>query len=399
MRLNRSALIAAFSTALLAGVLTACAVNPVTGKKELHLVSQAEEMRIGQQQYMPSRQSQGGDLITDPTLTAYVQKVGARVAAHAQRKLGYEFVVLASGVPNAWALPGGKVAVNRGLLLELEDEAELAAVLGHEVTHADARHGAQGMERGMLAQAGIIAIALGTQGDNNSSTIMGGAMLGAQLITTKYGRDAELEADKYGTLDMAEAGYDPHAAITLQEKFVALSKGQKQDWLNGLFASHPPSQERVTKNRQTVEKVLKKVGNRLVGGGERGREAYQAATAGIRKSKPAYDAYDEGRKLLAKGDAKGALAQAQKAIALEPNEALFQGLAGTADQKLGDNAGARKAYDAAVQKNPAYFEFWLRRGLLRQQLGDAGARGDLEKAHSLLPTKTSAQALGLPTGK
>ena len=399
MTTNRK-LIALLSSASIAAVLTACAVNPVTGKQELHLVSQAEEIQIGQQQYEPSRQSQGGDLITDPALTAYVQQVGARVAAHADRKLPFEFVVLASGVPNAWALPGGKIAVHRGLLLELDDEAELAAVLGHEETHAAARHGAQSMERGMLAQIGMVAIAVGVQGDKDSSVILGGAMLGAQLITTKYGRDAELEADDYGIKYMAEAGYDPRAAITLQEKFVKLAQGKDADWLAGMFASHPPSQERVAKNRKTAAEAMKKYGAALVDGGAHNRDAYQAATAAIRKSKPAYDAYDEGKKLLTKGDAKGALAQAQKAIALEPNEALFQGLAGTADQKLGDSAGARKAYDAAVQRNPAYFEFWLRRGLLRQQAGDAvGARGDLEKAHALLPTKTSAQALGLPTGK
>lgn len=386
------------ASSLLAAALTSCSTNPVTGKNELHLVSKTEEIKIGRQQYAPSRQSQGGDLVTDPALTAYVQKVGARVAAHADRQLPYEFVVLASGVPNAWALPGGKLAVNRGLLLALDDEAELAAVLGHEVTHAAARHGAQSMERGMLAQLGVAAIAVGVGNDDNSALITGGAMLGAQLITTKYGRDAELESDRYGTRYMARAGYDPRAAISLQEKFMALSKGQKQDWLSGMFASHPPSQERVKANIKTADKLMRALGDKLVGGGERGREAYLAATAGIRKTKDAYAAYDDGRKALSKGDAKAALALAKKAIAAEPKEGLFQGLAGAAQQKLGDPGAARKSYDAAVERNPDYFEFWLRRGLLRKSGGDtAGAKADLEKAHSMLPTKTSAEALGLPT--
>ena len=385
------------ASALLAAALTACGVNPVTGKKEMQVVSQAEELQIGKQQYAPSRQGQGGDLVTDPNLTAYVQQVGQRVAQHATRKLPYEFVVLASGVPNAWALPGGKIAVNRGLLLELEDEAELAAVLGHEVTHADARHGAQGMERGMLAQIGMVAIAIGVQGEDNASVLMGSAMLGAQLITTKYGRDAELESDKYGTAYMAEAGYDPKAAISLQEKFVALSKGKGGGWLEGMFSSHPPSQERVAANRKTAAALERKyAATTLKGGGNRGREAYLAATAGIRKSKDAYAAYDEGKKLLAK-DPKGALAKAEQAIKLEPNEALFHSLAGTAQQKLGNATAARKEYDTALARNPDYFEFWLRRGLLRQKLNDPGARSDIEKAHSMLPTKTSAEALGIPT--
>ena len=386
-------------TALLAiaAVAAACGVNPVTGKKELQVVSQAEELAIGKQQYAPSRQGQGGDLVTDPALTAYVAEVGGRVAAHAKRDLPYEFVVLASGVPNAWALPGGKIAVNRGLLLELEDEAELAAVLGHEVTHADARHGAQGIERGLLAQIGMVAIAIGVQGEDNSAVLMGSAMLGAQLITTKYGRDAELESDRYGTRYMAEAGYDPRAAISLQEKFVKLSQGRSGGWLEGLFASHPPSQERVEANRKHADALRRKLGaTTLKDGGARGRDRYLAATAGIRKSKDAYAAYDEGKKKLAK-EPKAALALAEKAIALEPKEALFHSLAGTAQQKLGDAGAARRSYDAALARNPDYFEFWLRRGLLRKELGDAGAKADLEKAHAMLPTKTSAEALGLPT--
>jgi len=378
---------------LCVAALAGCAANPVTGKRELHMVSQQEEVQIGRQQYAPSRQGQGGDLVTDPALTAYVQKVGARVARHAQRELPYEFVVLASGVPNAWALPGGKIAVNRGLLLELEDEAELAAVLGHEVTHADARHGAQGIERGMMAQIGMIAVAVGVQGEDNAAVVTGAAMLGTQLITTKYGRDAELEADKYGTRMLAKAGYDPRAAVSLQEKFVALAKGRQGGWLEGLFASHPPSQERVAANKKSAEALLRKHDAAAL---ERGRDAYQAATAGIRRSKEAYAAHDEGMAKLAK-DPKAALVLADKAIKLEPKEALFHSLAGTAKQKLGDPAGARKFYDAALERNPAYFEFWLRRGLLRQKQNDPGAKADLEKAHSMLPTKASAEALGLPT--
>ena len=109
--------------------LAGCAANPVTGKKEIQFVSQGKEIQIGEQQYSPGRQSQGGDYVTDPQVTQYVQQVGARLAAVADRKLPYEFVVLNNGELNAWALPGGKIAVNRGLLTELKSEAELAAVL------------------------------------------------------------------------------------------------------------------------------------------------------------------------------------------------------------------------------------------------------------------------------
>ena len=373
----------------LAAALAGCSANPVTGKNELHLISTKDEIAQGQQYYAPSRQAQGGDLVTDPALTAYVQRVGAKVATASDRALPYEFVVLASGVPNAWALPGGKIAVNRGLLLELEDEAELAAVLGHEVTHAAARHGAQAQERAMLAQAGMIAAAVTLGDDANANVVLGAAALGTALITTKYGRDAELQSDRYGIRYMAKAGYDTQGAVSLQQKFVALSKGRKPGWLEGMFASHPPSDERVVANQRHAAA--------LPPGGTREREAYQAATAKIRKSKDAYAAYDVGRAALAKGDAKAALAAAQKAIVGEPREALFYALVGDAQAKAGNPKAARAAYDAAIERNPGYFGFWLERGLLRQAAGDkAGGRADLEKAHALLPTKASQDALARP---
>jgi len=107
--------------------LAACGINPVTGKKELQFVSTAQEVQIGQQNYAPTRQSQGGDFIVLPEVSKYVNEVGQKLAAASDRPLPYEFSVLNSSVPNAWALPGGKIAVNRGLLTELDNEAELAA--------------------------------------------------------------------------------------------------------------------------------------------------------------------------------------------------------------------------------------------------------------------------------
>ncbi len=370
-------------------VLVSCGVNPVTGKQELHLISTQDEVAQGQQYYPLSRQAQGGDLITDPALTSYVKSVGAKLGAVSDRKLPYEFVVLASGVPNAWALPGGKIAVNRGLLLELDDEAELAAVLGHEITHAAARHGAQAQERALLAQVGMAAAAIALGDDQHANTVLGAAAVGTALVTTKYGRDAEMQSDRYGIRYMANAGYDPQAAVSLQQKFVALSKGRSSNWLEGMFSTHPPSEERVAANQRNAAT--------LPASGARARDAYQRATAGIRKTKDAYAAYDAGRAALKQGDTKAALSAAQKAIVGEPREALFYALVGDAQAKGGNAPAARAAYDAALERNPGFYYFWLERGLLRKATGDkAGGRKDIEKAHSILPTKTSQDALAQP---
>ena len=117
--------------AALAVITTACGTNPVTKKKEIQLVSESQEISIGKQNYSPARQSQGGDYIIDPELTAYVQSVGDKLAAVADRKLPYEYAVINDSTPNAWAMPGGKIAFNRGLLYELNSEAELALSLIH----------------------------------------------------------------------------------------------------------------------------------------------------------------------------------------------------------------------------------------------------------------------------
>jgi predicted Zn-dependent protease len=163
--------------------------------------------------------------------------------------LPFEFVVINDSVPNAWALPGGKLAVNRGLLAELKSEAELAAVLSHEIVHAAARHGASSMERGILLSAGAAVISVLAADKKHADLIDFAAGGGATLLNFRFSRENELEADHYGIGYMVRAGYDPKAAVELQETFVRLSGSKSAGWLAGMFATHPPSQERVEANR------------------------------------------------------------------------------------------------------------------------------------------------------
>lgn len=371
---------------LLAG-LAGCAANPVTGKSELSLISEQSELEMGRQQYQPSRQMQGGDYKLEPELTRYVQRVGQRLAAVSDRKLPYEFVVLNDSTPNAWALPGGKIAVNRGLLLELNNEAELAAVLGHEIVHAAARHGAKGIERGVVLQGVLVAAGVAARESDYSQLAVGAAAVGANLINQRYSRDAELEADYYGMLYMARAGYDPQAAVGLQETFVRLSKDRNENWLSGLFASHPPSAERVERNRQRARE--------LAAGGELGVETYRRMVSGLKKTAPAYKAYGEGRVALQKRESDKALMLAERAIRIEPREALFYGLKGDALAQRGDDARALNAYDKAVALDDGFFRHYLARGALKVELGDRlGAQRDLNRSLDLLPTADAHYLLG-----
>ncbi|MCB2182884.1 MAG: M48 family metalloprotease [Desulfobulbaceae bacterium] len=367
--------------------LAACAVNPVTGNRELALVGQQQEIAIGSKQYEPGRQMQGGDYISDPELSAYVNSVGQKLAAVSDRPLPYEFKILNNSTPNAWALPGGKLVVNRGLLLELGSEAELAAVLSHEIVHAAARHGAKSMERGMLLQGALLATSLAVSNSDYAGLAVGGAQLTAGLITQKYSRNAELEADYYGMQYMKKAGYDPQSAVALQETFVRLSEGKRSNWLAGLFASHPPSPERVEANRKTALT--------LGGNGFTGARIYQQKISHLKRVAPAYKAFDEAQKALQQKDTGKALALADQALKIEPNEALFYGLKG--DIFFGQNKynEALQNYDRAIYLNDHFFNFYLQRGLTREKLGDRqGAGEDLKRSTNLLPTATAYKNLG-----
>ena len=167
---------------LVALVVAGCSVNPVTGKRDLMLVSTADEIQMGEQNYVPMQQSQGGVYDVDPELTRYVSSIGQSLAAVSEVDLPYEFVVLNNSVPNAWALPGGKIAVNRGLLTEMNSEAELAAVLGHEIVHSAARHTAQQMSKGMLME-GVVAA---------TSIAVGGAAMAISLLEERPWRRSSL---------------------------------------------------------------------------------------------------------------------------------------------------------------------------------------------------------------
>jgi predicted Zn-dependent protease len=368
--------------------ITACSVNPVTGENELSLMSQNEELNVGNQQYSPTQQSQGGQYYLDSELTFYVSSVGKKLAAVSDRPdLPYEFVILNNSVPNAWALPGGKIALNRGLLLELQDEAELAAVLGHEIVHAAARHTAARMTKNQILGIGVAVLGIGLSGNEYQGLILGSAALGSQLVQSKYGRDAELESDYYGMEYMAKAGYDIQGAVELQKTFVRLSKGQQNDIISGLFASHPPSQERVDTNIATAIE--------LGAGGVRNKALYQQRIAQLKRDKPAYQAYDKGRKALQDKDYSAALTFAKTAIAIQPKESIFYELNGLGLEGSGSQKDALASYDQAIKLNNQLFSHYLQRGLLKQTMGDnKGAEADLTASKKLLPTQAAANALG-----
>ncbi len=376
------------SLLMVLAMLTGCAVNPVTGERQLSLIPESQELSLGAEQYVPTQQTQGGQFYLDAELTVYVREVGNKIAQVSDRPdLPYEFVVLNSSVPNAWALPGGKIAINRGLLAKLDDEAQLASVLGHEIVHAAARHSVQRMQQGMLISAGVAGIGMALSDNEWAGVIMGGAAVGAQLALAQYGQGDELESDAYGIKYMQAAGYDPQAAVELQELFLSLSEGNQSSWLNGLFASHPPSAKRVQANQELVQKIG--------AGGYRGKEVYQRRIAMIQKLQPAYDAHDTAMKLASEGNFDGALSSINKAINAEPREAMFYALRGRIYQNQKQPEKARADFDKAVSLYPEMFQYQLDNGLNELAMNNlTKARTHLETANKMVPTSIAYLRLG-----
>jgi tetratricopeptide (TPR) repeat protein len=202
----------------------------------------------------------------------------------------------------------------------------------------------------------------------------------------KYGRGDELEADAYGMEYLAKAGYDPYGGVRVQEAFVKMSEGHQQDFLSGLLASHPPSQERVDANRIKAASLPKGVKN---------RDRYQTKIAQIKRDKPAYTAETEAINALNEKDGNKALALLDKAIKIQPNESSFWELRGHAWQMNKNSDNAEKAFTTAIGKNPELFSPYLYRGILRFEQGNkSSAKTDFEKSQQLLPTPPASYFLG-----
>lgn len=239
--------------------IAACGTNPATGGKDLILMSEEKEIAIGRQYHQMVMQEY--DVYNDRDLQSYVQAIGERLAANSHRpELSYRFTLLDSEEINAFALPGGYIYITRGILAYLNTEAELAAVLGHEIGHVTARHAARRHSRGMLG--GVLStaasVATGTRAAGDLTNLVGGALISG------YGRSLELEADGLGAEYLARAGYKPEAMIDVvrvlkaQEEFEierAKAESRKPRVYHGLFASHPDADTRLQEVIKSADSV------------------------------------------------------------------------------------------------------------------------------------------------
>ena len=256
---------------LLAALLLAlagCYTNPVTGRKSLVLLSPGEEVTLGAQSFQEIRQKEKTS--ADARYNARVTRVGQRIAQAVGNELPdakWEFVVFDSKDVNAFALPGGKVGVYTGLLQLAENDAELAIVMGHEIGHVIARHGAERMSEAMVIQGvgalGSAVVEAKTEDPKWKQGFElaygGAATLGREL---PHSRANESEADRMGAVYAARAGYDPRASITFWQKMVAQKQAADKaaagsaSTISALFSTHPADEKRIADLQALMPQVL-----------------------------------------------------------------------------------------------------------------------------------------------
>ena len=233
-----------------------CAVNPVSGGPELMLLSESDEIQLGKQTDVEVRKQYG--VYEDQKLNAYLNDMCQRLARVSHRpNLPYKFEMVDASVVNAFAVPGGYLYFTRGILANLNSEAELAGVMGHELGHITARHSAQQYSRAQLAQFGVLVGGL-FLGD----AVSGIAQLGVGMLFLSFSRDNERQADQLGVEYASKAGYDGKELAGFFETLERMNPGSDRSGLPGWFSTHPSPEDRVVAVRKEASEWQQKLGNR-----------------------------------------------------------------------------------------------------------------------------------------
>ena len=243
-----------------------CATVPVTGRRQMSLVSNEEIIPMATEQY--GKVLKEGKLSTDRQQTALVKSVGVRIQKAVEEYMAskglsnelsgfnWEFNLLDDPqTVNAWCMPGGKVAFYTGIMPICKDEAGVAVVMGHEVAHAIANHGRERMSQGLVAEFGLSTIS-GAMGQNPRMTnqiFMQAIGMGTQVGMLKFSRQHESEADKIGLIFMSIAGYDPNEAPKFWERMAAQSNGAPPEWLS----THPSNETRISDLKAAIPEAMK----------------------------------------------------------------------------------------------------------------------------------------------
>jgi beta-barrel assembly-enhancing protease len=298
--------------------LSGCAVDPVTGQKTLVGMSEEQEKSLDKSQ-SPNQFSSDLGAVQDAGLNRYVQDVGNSLWSKSHRpQMPYSARVLNANYVNAYTFPGGSMGVTRGIMLEMQNEDELAALMGHEIGHVNARHSAERAGKELLVNvaltAATIAASSSEKGQQYLPILQPLSQVGASALLAKYSRDNEREADSLGMDYMVAGGYNPDGMAGLMNMLRSEAQ-QKPSLLETMFASHPMSEERYQTARRVAEQKY---------AGQRGRpakrERYMDSTAGLRRIQPTVESCQKGEALMAKKQLPQAEQQFGLALRHTPND-------------------------------------------------------------------------------
>lgn len=298
--------------------LTGCvSVDPVTGERGFVLMSEQQEIAIDKQ-HAPHQFSSDYGVTQDTALNQYLESVGMQIAQTSHRPhMPYNFQIVNATYVNAYAFPGGSIAATRGILLEMENEAELAALIGHEVAHVNARHSAERATRSQVA--GILASTaaiITSQSDYSEYTeivnTLGG--MGAGALLARYSRDNEREADELGLEYMVKSGQNPQGMVELMEMLNG-TKQREPSIIERMFSSHPMSSER-------YQTAVDQVNNQYGAEKKRplNRERYMDHTASLRKIKSSIENIQAAEKEMNQKNFSAAEALFDSALKQAPND-------------------------------------------------------------------------------
>jgi predicted Zn-dependent protease len=283
------------------------------------LVSEDQEIALDKQ-HSPHQFSADYGISQDKQLNAYLKKTGSRLALSSHRpSMPYSFKVVNANYVNAYAFPGGSIATTRGILLKLENEAELAALLGHELGHVNARHTAEIMSKGMLTNAlvgGVSAVVGATTGYGQLASQLG--MLGSGALLASYSRDNERQADDLGMEYLVKGGYSPDGMVGLMDMLKSLSKGHSSATAL-LFSTHPMSNERHNTSVKQAKTKYGKARSKPLH-----RERYMDHTASLRRMEKSILAQQKGE--AAMGQEKWDVAERHFSKALKQAPKDYTGL-------------------------------------------------------------------------
>lgn len=364
-------------------VLSGCGYHPVTGDYQVSLQDREELIERGRSVYPKYTQVSDGELY-DPELQRYVQTLGDQLAQVSHNPdLPFQFNVVNDSTPNAYTLPGGFISITRGLMMELDSESELAAVLGHEIAHAVAQHPSGAMEWGGIMDAidpGLFSM-IGV-GDDDHTSYVGLSNLARQGLLPSYSQYQETQADKLAMTYLARAGYDPNGLIELQSTLIQLREETPRS-LEQLLATHPLTEERRkhaqsraddirTSHDISTERQLRQFKQRVVDTWHPRYEAYRA--------------FDRGVTLAREGDFPPAAEQFRTAMNRYEGEALFYAWLGIAELEQESVEKAKQSLERARSIQPDVFRIQLYSARVFLQAGNhEQSFKHLDRAEKLLP--------------